>query len=60
MKSFSRMFVITAVALAVTAPHVALPALLELLQRRGLPLAQLTTRHASLEDVFVHLTRREE
>jgi ABC-2 type transport system ATP-binding protein len=44
--------------LAVTAPHVALPALLDLLQRQGRDLARLTTRHASLEDVFVTLTGR--
>jgi ABC-2 type transport system ATP-binding protein len=47
-----------ATILACTAPHVALPALLDLLQQRGLHLAQLTTRHASLEDVFVTLTGR--
>jgi ABC-2 type transport system ATP-binding protein len=46
------------VALAVTAPHQALPALLEFLQGRGVGLTQLTTRHASLEDVFVNLTGR--
>ena len=45
-------------SLAVTAPHQALPALLEFLQGRGYGLAQLTTRHASLEDVFVTLTGR--
>jgi ABC-2 type transport system ATP-binding protein len=44
--------------LACTAPHVALPALLEALQSRDLHLARLTTRHASLEDVFVTLTGR--
>jgi ABC-2 type transport system ATP-binding protein len=44
--------------LAVSAPHVAIPALLELLQGRRLQLAGLTTRHASLEDVFVTLTGR--
>ena len=44
--------------LAVTAVHVALPALLELVQARGCKLARLTTRHASLEDVFVTLTGR--
>jgi ABC-2 type transport system ATP-binding protein len=44
--------------LACHAPHVTLPALLEVLQRRGLELARLTTRHASLEDVFVTLTGR--
>jgi ABC-2 type transport system ATP-binding protein len=44
--------------LTVTAPHVALPALLQLLQAEGGTLARLTTRHASLEDVFVTLTGR--
>jgi ABC-2 type transport system ATP-binding protein len=44
--------------LAVTAPHHTLPPLLELVQARGVALAQLTTRHASLEDVFVTLTGR--
>lgn len=44
--------------LAVTAPHVTLPALLNLLQSFGRSLASLTTRHASLEDVFVTLTGR--
>ncbi len=44
--------------LAVTAPHLALPALLQRLQGDGLELARLTTRHASLEDVFVTLTGR--
>ena len=44
--------------LAVTAPHLTLPALLEFLQARGCTLARLTTRHASLEDVFVTLTGR--
>jgi ABC-2 type transport system ATP-binding protein len=47
-----------AVVLAVTAPHVALPAVLDVVQQRGLNLARLTTRHASLEDVFVTLTGR--
>jgi ABC-2 type transport system ATP-binding protein len=47
-----------AVILASTAPHVALPALLDTLQRSNLHLARLTTRHASLEDVFVTLTGR--
>jgi len=45
-------------ALAVTAPHLALPALLAVVEARGLQLARLTTRHASLEDVFVTLTGR--
>jgi ABC-2 type transport system ATP-binding protein len=44
--------------LAVTAPHVALPALLERLRQEDLALTRLTTRHASLEDVFVTLTGR--
>jgi len=44
--------------LAVTAPHVAIPALMELLQKRSLVLSRLTTRHVSLEDVFVKLTGR--
>jgi ABC-2 type transport system ATP-binding protein len=47
-----------ALGLAVTAPHQTLPALLEFLQGRGIGLTQLTTRHASLEDVFVNLTGR--
>jgi len=46
------------IALTVTEPHVAIPALLKELQSRGLSLVRLTTRHASLEDVFVHLTGR--
>jgi ABC-2 type transport system ATP-binding protein len=45
-------------ALTVTEPHVAIPALLGLLQQHHLDLIRLTTRHASLEDVFVHLTGR--
>jgi ABC-2 type transport system ATP-binding protein len=44
--------------LAVTAPHVTIPALLQRLQGEGQGLARLTTRHASLEDVFVTLTGR--
>jgi ABC-2 type transport system ATP-binding protein len=44
--------------LAVTAVHLALPALLEHLQSQGAGLARLTTRHATLEDVFVTLTGR--
>jgi ABC-2 type transport system ATP-binding protein len=44
--------------LAVTAPHVTIPALLQLVQSPGHRLARLTTRHASLEDVFVTLTGR--
>jgi ABC-2 type transport system ATP-binding protein len=44
--------------LAVTAPHLTLPPLLQRLQSVGARLARLTTRHASLEDVFVTLTGR--
>jgi ABC-2 type transport system ATP-binding protein len=44
--------------LSVTELHVALPALLEWLRQAGQRLASLTTRHASLEDVFVTLTGR--
>jgi ABC-2 type transport system ATP-binding protein len=44
--------------LTVAEPHRAIPALLELLERLGRPLARLTTRHVSLEDVFVALTGR--
>jgi ABC-2 type transport system ATP-binding protein len=46
------------ISLAVEQPHVALPALLALQQARGATLAHLTTRHATLEDVFVSLTGR--
>ncbi len=45
-------------ALTVDEPHVALPALLAKLDEQGSELASLTTRHASLEDVFVKLTGR--
>lgn len=44
--------------LSVAEPHIALPALLEHLRQTGHQLADLTTRHASLEDVFVTLTGR--
>jgi ABC-2 type transport system ATP-binding protein len=44
--------------LSVREPHVALPALLDRLETTGHSLAHLTTRHASLEDVFVTLTGR--
>jgi ABC-2 type transport system ATP-binding protein len=46
------------ISLSVTEPHVALPALLERLQRTQFQLTSLTTRHASLEDVFVKLAGR--
>ncbi len=45
-------------ALTVAEPHRAIPALLDALERLGRPLARLTTRHVSLEDVFVSLTGR--
>jgi ABC-2 type transport system ATP-binding protein len=45
-------------SLSVTEPHVALPAVLARLESGGHSLASLTTRHASLEDVFVTLTGR--
>jgi ABC-2 type transport system ATP-binding protein len=44
--------------LTVAEPHRAIPALLEALEQHDRPLARLTTRHASLEDVFVALTGR--
>ncbi|HEX5103639.1 MAG TPA: ABC transporter ATP-binding protein [Pirellulaceae bacterium] len=44
--------------LAVQQPHVALPSLVAHLQASGRTLANLTTRHATLEDVFVSLTGR--
>jgi ABC-2 type transport system ATP-binding protein len=45
-------------ALTVGEPHLAIPALLELLAELDRPLARLTTRQVSLEDVFVSLTGR--
>jgi ABC-2 type transport system ATP-binding protein len=47
------------VHLSANEPHVVLPALLESLARRGWRLASLTTRHASLDDVFIMLTGRQ-
>ena len=47
------------VALTVTEVHLVIPALMGLLERRGLALTLLTTHHASLEDVFVALTGRQ-
>ena len=38
--------------------HRAVPALLALLAERGLELASLRTQHATLEDLFLHLTGR--
>jgi ABC-2 type transport system ATP-binding protein len=45
-------------SLTVAEPHRAIPALLDALDRMGRPMARLTTRHVSLEDVFVALTGR--
>jgi len=46
------------VLLQVTELHRAVPGLLDELGRQGIPLTELRTHSASLEDVFVHLTGR--
>ncbi|HEY6371803.1 MAG TPA: ABC transporter ATP-binding protein [Candidatus Sulfotelmatobacter sp.] len=46
------------VALNVKQPHLTIPALLDAIDRQGSHLQHLTTRQASLEDVFVRLTGR--
>ena len=46
------------VHLTVDEPHVAIPALIEQLQHSAYQLDSLTTRHASLEDVFVKVAGR--
>jgi ABC-2 type transport system ATP-binding protein len=46
------------VRMQVTALHLAVPALLAELVRRGIPLTELRTHSATLEDVFVTLTGR--
>jgi ABC-2 type transport system ATP-binding protein len=46
------------VALNVKEPHLTIPALLEAIDKQGSQLQHLTTRQASLEDVFVRLTGR--
>lgn len=46
------------VRITASEPHLVLPQLFQGLQSQKLPLASLTTRHASLEDVFVGLTGR--
>ena len=46
------------VLLQVTELHRAVPALLDELERQGVPLTELRTHSATLEDVFVHLTGR--
>jgi ABC-2 type transport system ATP-binding protein len=45
-------------ALNVREPHLTIPALLEAVGKQGSKLQHLTTRQASLEDVFVRLTGR--
>lgn len=45
-------------SLTVSEPHIALPALLEYLRIQNRNLATLSTRSATLEDVFVNLTGR--
>jgi ABC-2 type transport system ATP-binding protein len=45
-------------SLQVDEPHETIPALLSEVQKQGAKLAHLTTRQASLEDVFVQLTGR--
>jgi ABC-2 type transport system ATP-binding protein len=44
--------------LTVSAPHTCIPALVHRLGAHGLELSRLSTRHVSLEDVFVSLTGR--
>ena len=46
------------ICLAVREPHRTIPALLDAVDRQGSHLLHLTTRQASLEDVFVNLTGR--
>ena len=46
------------IALNVKEPHLTIPALLDVVARQGTELQHLTTRQASLEDVFVRLTGR--
>jgi ABC-2 type transport system ATP-binding protein len=46
------------VSLSVREPHIALPAVLRQITARDMQLSSLSTRHASLEDVFVKLAGR--
>ncbi len=46
------------ISLTVREPHTTIPALLDMVRMQKLQLLHLTTRQASLEDVFVHLTGR--
>ena len=45
-------------SLTVHQVHAVLPPLLDLLEARGVDMENLSTRHATLEDVFVNLTGR--
>ena len=44
--------------LHVAQPHLVIPALIQLIHEASMELGSLATRHASLEDVFVHMTGR--
>jgi len=46
------------ICLTVREPHLTIPALLDAIEHRGAKLQHLSTRQASLEDVFVRLTGR--
>lgn len=46
------------ISLTVHEPHLTIPALLDAVEKHGSQLLHLTTRQASLEDVFVNLTGR--
>jgi ABC-2 type transport system ATP-binding protein len=46
------------VTLTVEEVHSSLPAVIDELERRGLEMTELTTHHATLEDLFLHLTGR--
>jgi ABC-2 type transport system ATP-binding protein len=46
------------ISLSVSQPHRTIPALLDKVEEKSVHLEHLTTRQASLEDVFVHLTGR--
>ena len=48
----------TRLVLTVRSVHTALPAMLALAEARAVGIVGLATRHATLEDVFVHLTGR--
>ena len=45
-------------SLTVEELHTALPAVLDVLERRGVEMTELVTHHATLEDLFLHLTGR--